>query len=199
MIKKTLFYFLLLVPFMVCGQIEDDFLVLSPDKGKTKQDTIWGEIILPENGVIVKVKIMTPDGLKKFKVKNTLEFRADGRYFARVPYNTGFVIAERLIEGAIDLYLYDTRIKNYNYSGGVIGEVMAGAMIGMTSFYYLKPNQTNEFIKVPHSKKKIIENLASLFRNNEELYNKIKHGDFEPRQFPLFVKKFNIEIKELKN
>lgn len=194
--KETILYLLLLIPFAVCGQVENDYLILRPDKETTKQDTIWGDIILPENGVIVKVKIMTPNGLEKFKIKKTCEFHANGKYFARVPYSTGFVIAERLLKGTIDLYFYDTRIKNYNYSGGVIGGAMASTMIGMTSFYYLKRNKTDNFIKVPHSKKKIIDDLAYIFKDNENIYNKIKNGDFEPWQVPSFVEKFNAGIKE---
>ncbi len=194
--KETILFLLLLISFGVYGQSEKDYLILRQDKESIKQDTIWGDIILPENGVIIKVKIMTSNGLEKFKVKKTYEFRADGKYFARVPYNTGFVIAQRLINGAIDLYLYDTRIKNYNYSGGVIGEAMASTMIGMTSFYYINWSKTDDFIKVPHSKNKIIDKIAYIFKGNEDIYNKIKNRDFKPSQIPLFVEKFNAEYQE---
>jgi hypothetical protein len=192
--RETILIILLLISFGVYGQSEKDYLLLRQDKGIIKQDTIWGDIILPENGVILNVKITTSNGLEKFKIKETYEFRADGKYFARVPYNTGFVIAQRLVAGAIDLYLYDTRIRNYEYSGGVIGEAMASTMIGMTSFYYIKRDKIDDFIKVPHSKNNIIDKLAYIFEGNEEIYNKIKSGDFEPEQIPSLVEKFNAEF-----
>ncbi len=194
--RQTILYLLFLIPYIVCGQIKDDYLILKPDKGTIKPDTIWGDIILPQNGVIVKIKLMTSDGIEKYKIKKTLEFQADGKYFASVPYNTGFVIAKRLVEGSIDLYFYDTRINNYEYSGGVVGEAMASTMIGMTSFYYIKINKTDGFIKVPHSKNKIIENIAFVFKDNLDIYNKIQNADFEPWEIPVLVEKFNHEIVE---
>ncbi|WP_321289081.1 hypothetical protein [uncultured Sunxiuqinia sp.] len=56
--KETILFLLLLISFGVYGQSEKDYLILRQDKESIKQDTIWGDIILPENGVIIKVKII---------------------------------------------------------------------------------------------------------------------------------------------
>ncbi|WP_321289083.1 hypothetical protein [uncultured Sunxiuqinia sp.] len=66
----------------------------------------------------------------------------------------------------------------------------------MTSFYYINWSKTDDFIKVPHSKNKIIDKIAYIFKGNEDIYNKIKNGDFKPSQIPLFVEKFNAEYQE---
>ena len=169
------------------GQNQDYVILKSTESSKI--DTVFGEIIFPKNGIIINAKILTPDGIKKYSPNNVIGFKYSEKYFASVPYNSrGNVFAERIIDGKIDLCYYDTTNPN-GYSGGLAG---ATATV-LTSYYFIKSDSTDNYLKVPHSREKAKEEISALFKNSEKLYNQILSEEFRVWKLPEIVKQYNEE------
>jgi Na+/phosphate symporter len=69
---------------------------------------------------------------------------------------------------------------------------MAYIGISLTSYYYIKSNKTQEYISVPHSKKKLVKNIAFIFEDNEKVLKQIQSKEFEIDQLPELIRKYNI-------
>lgn len=169
------------------GQNQDYVILKSTESSKI--DTVFGEIIFPKNGIIIKAKILTPDGIKKYSPNNVIGFRYGEKYFASVPYNSrGNVFAERIIHGKIDLCYYDTTNPN-GYNGGLAGV----AATALTSYYFIKSALTDNYLKVPHSREKAKEEISALFKDNEKISNQISSEEFRVWELPKIVKQYNEE------
>ncbi|MGB9831866.1 MAG: hypothetical protein ACPLSP_07330, partial [Fervidicoccus fontis] len=107
---------LILNSSILFGQdIKKDYVILRPQNNSVKIDTIFGEIIFPKNGVITKAKIIVNNEKMKYAPNKVIGFKSGERYFASVPYNShGNVFAERVEDGKMDLYYYDTNPNEYN-------------------------------------------------------------------------------------
>ncbi len=189
--RQILLLLLILVTSFVFGQQETDYVILRPTKDSAKIDTVFGQIIFPKNGVVISAKILTTNGKKKFHPNKAIGFKYGDRYFASVPYTNGHVYAERLINGPIELCYYTTEIPNTKHPGGAVGGLLGGTAISLTSFYYVKSDKTQDYMSVPHSKKKIIEKIGFIFEDNETVYKKIMNEDFKTWQLPELVRKYN--------
>ena len=189
--KQILLLFIIFATIVARGQHGTDFVILRPDEELSKPDTIYGDIIFPKNGVLINARILTTDGKKKYSPNKVIGFKYGERYFASVPYTTGHVFAERIINGKIELCYYSTEIQNATYAGGLSGAILADVGISLTSYFYIKSDKTKDYISVPHSKKKLIEKLALIFEDNESIYKQIKSNHFETKQLPELVRKYN--------
>jgi len=194
--KKTiLLVYITFATVAAYGQQGSDFVILRPTENSLKPDTVYGDIIFPKNGVLINASIQTADCKKKYSPNKVIGFKYGDRYFASVPYTTGRVFAERVINGEIELCYYSTEIQNTTYAGGLTGAVLADIGISLTSFFYIKSDKTKDYMSVPHSKKKLIEKLAFIFEDNESIYKQIQSNDFKINQLPELVRKYN-ETKE---
>lgn len=187
--KKQIIILLIIFKFTIFswGQ-NQDYVILKPSES-SKIDTVFGEIQFPKNGIIVKAKILTADGIKKYSPDNVIEFKYGEKYFASVPYNSkGNVFAERIIDGRIDLCYYDT--SNPNGYGGGAAQATAAAL---TSYYFIKSDSTDNYLKVPHSREKAKEEISPLFKGSEKIYNQILSEEFRVWKLPEIVKEYNEE------
>jgi hypothetical protein len=187
---------------LLYGQNSSDYVILRHEYESAKPDTIFGKIGLPENGIILKVKIQTNNGKEKYKIKETIGFRAGEVYFASLKYNKGYVFAPRLIEGEIDLYFYYSGTGGYTYlfSGdnlkadlisNSIGLAYEAVAVSMTSYYYIYDSKTDNYYRVPHSSKKFLEQISDIFKDNTDIYNKILNGTYKPHQIAEIVELYN--------
>lgn len=190
--QQILFFFIFFATLVAHGQHGTDYVILRPGDKLSKPDTIFGDIVFPQNGVLINATIQTTNGRKKYSPNKVIGFKYGNRYFASVPYTTGHVFAERLINGKIELCYYTTEIQNTAYPGGLSGDVMAYIGISLTSYYYIKSNKTQEYISVPHSKKKLVKNIAFIFEDNEKVLKQIQSKEFEIDQLPELIRKYNI-------
>lgn len=169
------------------GQNQDYVVVKSTELSKI--DTVFGEIQFPKNGIILKAKILTADGIKKYSPDNVVGFKYGETFFASVPYNSrGNVFAERIIDGKIDLCYYDT--SNPNGYGGGAAQATAAAL---TSYYFIKSDSTDNYLKVPHSREKAKEEISVLFKGSEKIYNHVLSEEFRVWKLPEIVKEYNEE------
>ena len=199
----TLIIFILTT--VVFSQRMTDYVILKPKDKLIKPDTIFGQIDLPKNGIILKAKIKTSSGKKKYKIKEVIGFKAGDLYFASLPYSNGYVFAPRLIKGKIDLYFYCTGNGGYTYIyntgnmyvdliSSIIANATKAAMVNITSYFYIYDYKTNEYYKIPHSENKFKEVIADIFKENPEVYRKIINGDYKPNQIPEIVELYNNSI-----
>lgn len=188
--KRLILIILLLSNLTFLVAQPPDFVILRDSKG-LKSDTVYGEIIFSKNGIVSRAKIMTTEGKKKYSPNKAYGFKYGERYFASVPYTNGRVFAERFINGPIELCYYSSDPKTY--SGGLVGALMTAGAVSLTSFYYVKSDQTDDFIRVPNSKKKLIERIAYLFEDNQEIYDKIILGEFKHWELPKIIEDYNAE------
>ncbi len=191
MIRQILFLLLISTTSLAFGQQGTDFVILRPTNDAAKPDTVFGQIIFPKNGVVTFAKILTTNGKKKFHPNKAIGFKYGDRYFASVPYTNGHVYAERLINGPIELCYYSTEIQNTKYQGGAAGGLLGGTAISLTSFYYVKSNKSQDYMSVPHSKKKLIEKIGFIFEDNDSVYKQLVDEDFKTWQIPELVRKYN--------
>lgn len=163
-----------------------DYVVLRPQNNSSKIDTIFGEIILPKNGVITKAKIIVKNEKMKYSPNKAIEFKYKEKYFASVPYNShGNVFAERIANGKIDLCYYDSN-PNGSYGG------LAGATTTfLTSYYFIKLDTMENYLRIPHSREKARDEISVLFKDNERIYNQILSEDFRIWKLPDIVKEYN--------
>lgn len=185
--KRQLIVLLLIVYSSVAfGQNDSDYVILRPTNTSNKTDTVFGNITIPKNGMVINVKIKTAEGKRKYHPDEAIGFLCGDKYFASVPYNSrGHVFAERIVKGKVDLCHYSSTPKNYN--GGLMGV----AVTGLTSFYFIKSDTTDEYIRVPHSKQKMVEEIASLFKDNEKVYHQITSEDFRTWDLTELVKQYD--------
>ena len=187
MMKNRIIILLLFIaPTILWGQ-NQDYILLKPIE-TSQVDTVFGEIIFPKNGIIIKAKILTSEGKKKYHPNKVIGFKYGDKYFASVPYNSkGNVFAERIVNGEIDLCYYDTYSKNN--TGGLTGAAAAG----LTSFYFIKSQNSKDYIRVPHSREKTRNEIAVLFKDNEKIYNQVLSEEFRVWKLPEIVKEYNNE------
>ncbi len=183
--KKLLIILLLAVFSSVLYGQGQDYVILK-SAGTLKPDTVFGQVIIPENGIISKAKILTADGKEKYHPNIVIGFKCKDKYFASVPYNSaGNVFAERIVSGKIDLCYYDTNPKGYN--NGLAGVAAAS----LTSYYFIKPNTKNTYLRVPHSREKAREEISLLFKDNFEITHSVLSEDFRVWKLPEIVKQYN--------
>ncbi|NOY95918.1 MAG: hypothetical protein GXO81_06000 [Chlorobi bacterium] len=182
--KQITILILILNSTILLGQ-NKDYIILRQTE-TTKIDTIYGEIVFPKNGVITKVKIISNNEKMKYHPNKVIGFKYGERYFSSVPYNLrGNVFAERIVNGKIDLCYYDTNTNRYN--GGLAG----AAATSLTSYYFIKSNTTEKYLRVPHSREKAREEISALFKNNEKIYSQILSDEFRVWKLPEIVKEYN--------
>ncbi|NPA37349.1 MAG: hypothetical protein GXO47_10925 [Chlorobi bacterium] len=185
MTKQIVFFILIITSSMLYSQ-NKDYVILRQTE-TTMSDTITGEIVFPKNGIITKVKITSNNELKKYTPDKAIGFKYGERYFASVPYNQRTkVFAERVVNGKIELYFYDSSPKG-SY-GGLAGAVSSS----LTSYYFIKKSN-NDFIKVPHSREKAQNEIADLFSDNEKIHNTVLSDKFRVWKLPEIVTEYNKE------
>jgi len=187
--KFRLLLLLMLYAFFTNGQNSKDYIILKNQTDSITTDTLFGKIEDPGSGFSLKIKINTSDGIKKIKIKDASEFVVDDKFYGCFQYKKSYVHAIRLIKGDISLFFYYSGREGY-YSG-LIENVLQDIAADMTSYYYLKDNRTNRTIMVPHSKEKFKEQVADIFKDNDDLYEKIISGDFKPSQIAEIVTTYN--------
>ncbi len=186
MTNRLIAFLLILNASIIWGQ-NKDYVILNSTNA-SKADTVFGDILFPKNGIIAKVKIMTPDGKKKYCPNDVIGFKYGDRYFASVPFNSkNNTFAEKKVDGKIDLYYYNSGPN----AGG--GGITGATATYLTSYYYIKPDTSGVYIKVPHSREKAKNKIAELFKDNEEIYNQILSNEFRIWKLPEIVKKYNRE------
>ena len=187
--KKIIIIILILNSTLLLGQPKDYVILRQTET--TKIDTIYGEIAFPKNRQITKIKILSNNKKHKYQPKESIGFKYGERYFASVPYNSkNNVFAERIINGEISLYYYDTNPNEYSGVGLVSG--LAGEIAkSITSYFFIKPNTTGGYLRVSHSRKKAREEISFLFKSNEKIYNQILSENFRVWKLPEIVKEFN--------
>ncbi len=202
--KILLLLILVLFFTRVKGQDTMDFVVLRSEKNLLNNDTIFGMIEMPHKGVFWNVKIKTNSGKRKFKTKEVKGLKAGNLYFASIPYGKSNAIVPRIIQGKIDLYFYYTGsdrlsfipkmqeeykpIKNVSFYTPV---AISNAIWDATSNFYILDPSSNKYLKIPRSKDKFIEQISFVFKSNEEIYNKIITGEYDPIQIGKIVNLFN--------
>ncbi len=185
--KKLIVILILIINFsMLLGQ-NKDYVILNQSVATTV-DTIYGEIIFPNSGVITKVKIISNNEKMKYYPNDVIGFTYGERYFASVPYNSRQnVFAERIANGKIKLFYYDSSPKGNG--GGLAGATATS----LTSYYFIKKNTTENYLKVPHSREKAKKKIAVIFKDNEKIYKKILSEEFRVWKLPEIVKEYNGE------
>jgi hypothetical protein len=159
---------------------------LRPQNNLSKIDTIFGEIIFPKNGVITKAKIIVNNEKMKYPPNEVIGFKYEEKYFASVPYNSHEnVFAEGVVDGKMDLFYYDTNPNGYN--GGLAGATATS----LTSYYFIKLDTMENYLRVPHSREKARDEISILFKDNERIYNQILSEDFRVWKLPDIVKEYN--------
>ncbi|WP_321285362.1 hypothetical protein [uncultured Sunxiuqinia sp.] len=185
--KHFLILLLIFNSLILFGQdIKKDYVVLRPQNNSSKIDTIFGEIIFPKNGIITKAKIIVNNEKMKYAPNKVIGFKSGERYFASVPYNShGNVFAERVANGKMNLCYYDTNPNGYN--GGLAGATATS----LTSYYFIKLDTMENYLRVPHSREKARDEISILFKDNERIYNQILSEDFRVWKLPDIVKEYN--------
>ena len=186
--KQFLLLLIILNSSILFSQNVNDYVILKPENNSNKIDTIFGEIIFPQNGVITKVKIIVNNEKQKYHPNNVIQFKFEERYFVSVPYNSkGNVFAERIVDGKMKLCYYDTNSNGYN--GGLVGV----AATSLTSYYFIKSDMIEDYLRVPHSREKAREKISSLFKSNEKISEQILSDEFRIWKLPELVKEYNNE------
>jgi len=185
--KHFLILLLIFNSLILFGQdIKKDYVVLRPQNNSSKIDTIFGEIIFPKNGIITKAKIIVNNEKMKYAPNKVIRFKSGERYFASVPYNShGNVFAERVANGKMNLCYYDTNPSGYY--GGLVGATATS----LTSYYFIKLDTMENYLRVPHSREKARDEISILFKDNERIYNQILSEDFRVWKLPDIVKEYN--------
>ncbi len=185
--KQYLILLLIFNSLILFGQnIKKDYVLLRPQNNSSKIDTIFGEIIFPKKGIITKAKIIVNNEKMKYAPNKLIGFKFGERYFASVPYNSHEnVFAERISNGKMDLCYYDTNPNGYN--GGLIGATTTS----LTSFYFIKLDTMENYLKVPHSRESARDEISFLFKDNETIYNQVLSEDFRVWKLPEIVKEYN--------
>ena len=79
-------------------------------------------------------------------------------------------------------------IKNVSFYAPV---AISNAIWDATSNFYILDPSSNKYLKIPRSKNKFIEQISFVFKSNEEIYNKIITGEYDPIQIGKIVNLFN--------
>lgn len=206
-LKILLIIILIVISNIGYSQKSEDFVVIRGEINSQINDTVFGEIELPSNGVFWNVKIITADGKRKFKNKDVLFLKSRELFFASIPYGKSFAIVPRIIEGKIDLYFYYTGSDRLSFIPKMQKEFRLNDMISFyaplgisqliwnaTSNFYVYDKNSNDYIKVPKSNDKFIEEVSHVFIKNETIYNKIKTGDYKSEHIGRIVTLYNQSI-----
>jgi hypothetical protein len=200
--KLPFFTLLILISSISFGQIQSDYVVLRPINDTTTVDTVFGEVIIPRNGVFLNVKIETATGLKKFKSKQVLCLQAGDIHFASIKWGQSFAIVPRILEGNLDLYFYYTGQDRLSFIPQMKKELQANisyddrllissAIWNASSNYYIYEPESKEYYKITGSKEKFKNEIAPLFIKHPEIYQKILDGTYEPKHVGWLVKIYN--------
>ncbi len=187
--RKHFFLVFIFCSILSYGQDNRDFVVLKSSDKNSLPDTVFGNILIPQNGIYINAKIETPEGIKRFSPNKVICFKAGKKYFASVPFGNGKVFAMRQIEGPIELYYYSTDSPNDNR--GLLEQSLHEGLVSLTSRYYLKSDSISDMIVVPSSSKKFIQNISTIFKDNEDIYDKIVKGFFTSKDIYSLVNLYN--------
>jgi hypothetical protein len=184
------------------GQILSDYVVLKSSSNSQKIDTLYGQVDLPNNGVFWNVQINTPSGKRKFKTKEVASLKAGYLYFASIPYGKSFAIVPRILSGEIELYFYYTGSDRLSFIPQMQEELnrdisyddhllLSESIWNATSNFYIFDKSKNKYFKVPRSIDKFKEQIAEIFKANQDIYNKIMSEEYRPNQIGLVIKRYN--------
>ncbi len=209
--RGVILSFFLMSSFLTFGQYSKDCVILRSRKKGVNQDTIFGRIVLPQKGRISTVNIQTEKGFRRYQTYETVGFKASDLYFGSFKYNGGYVFAPRIIEGKVELYFYYSgiggkEIKNYyvflsdDIKTGLILTVVTNAVQAIaasnTSCFYLFDRKTNMPLRVPRSMDRFAEEVAEVFKDDEDLYSRIKNAEFNPDRIAEIVQIYNKKSRD---
>jgi hypothetical protein len=203
-LRVVLTAIMIFISAYVYCQNSDDYVVLRNDGNSQNIDTIFGKIDLPSKGVFWNVKIKTLTGERKFKTKEVVELKAGNLYFASIPYGTSYAIVPRIIDGVIDLYFYYTGSDRLTFIPQMQEEfrldtktsfnaplLISNAIWDATSNFYIYDSVSHLYIKVPRSNDKFIEQVSHIFKGNDEIYKKIRTGEYKSEHIGRIVELYN--------
>ncbi|MEZ4720363.1 MAG: hypothetical protein R2813_00630 [Flavobacteriales bacterium] len=190
------------------SQQSNDFVVLRNENKPETNDTVFGQVDLPSDGVFWSVKIITASGKKKFKTKEVLFLKAGNLFFASIPYGKSYAIVPRIVEGYIDLYFYYTGSDRLSFIPKMQKEFrldektsfyaplgISQAIWKATSSFYIHDPKTKDYLKVPKSDDKFVEEISHVFIQNEDIYQRIVNGEYRSEQVGRIVTLYNQSIK----
>lgn len=193
---------LIFISMFVCAQHSTDYVVLSNVGDTLNNDTLFGEVDVPNNGVFWNVKIATDRGLRKLKNKEVARIKAGNLYFSGIPYGKSTAIVPKILDGEIELYFYYTGQDRLTFISqmqeDLSGEIsyanplmISQAIWDATSNFYVFNRSTNQYVKVAKSPTKFKNEVAEVFKLNQDIYQAIKNGKYQPEQIAYLVKLYN--------
>jgi hypothetical protein len=185
-----------------------DYVILRNQSDTLGFDTIFGKVILPNNGVFWSVKIETASGEKKFKNKEVVRIQSGNLHFASIPYGKSYAIVPRILDGEIELYFYYTGSDRLSFISKMQDDfnsdisydnhlMISESIWNATSNFYIFNQNINQFIKITKSSEKFKEDISEIFKSNESIYKKIKNGEYRPAQIGQIVKSYNNSFRKL--
>lgn len=164
-----------------------DYVIIRSDNKNIVSDTLYGEIkmtIGASNFIRISSNSEKPI---KIKSKEILAVKNGGEYYITMKIGGSFVFVKRIIEGNYSLFYYDANLTTTN--GGAVGGATLGAIGGMYTHYYIRVDE--KYVKVPHSQKKFISNIAPLFISNKDIYNKILTKVYRESDIKTIITEYN--------
>ena len=190
------------ISIYVHSQNPTDYVVLRKKSDTLKFDTIFGKVDLPNNGVFWNVKIKTSSCERKFKNKEVYRIKAGSLNFSSIPYGKSYAIVPRILAGEVELYFYYTgsdRLtfisqmqEDFNSDISYDNHLMISESIwnATSSFYIFNPSN-DQYIKITRSTEKFKEEISEIFKSNDNIYRRIKNGQYRPEQIGHIVKLYN--------
>lgn len=199
---------LLFTSIHVFAQSATDYIIIRKTGDTLTYDTIFGQVDLAKSGVFWNVKIKTSLGERKFKNKQVSRIKAGNLYFASIPYGKSHAIVPRILEGEVELFFYYTGSDRLSFIPQMQEDfnrdisydnhlTISEAIWNATSNFYIFNRNTNQYIKLTKSLDKFKDEIAEIFKSNENIYRSIKSGKYRPEQIGYIVKLYNNTFRKL--
>ncbi|MFN3445232.1 MAG: hypothetical protein ACK44D_05785 [Bacteroidia bacterium] len=206
--KLILISLFIFISIHVYAQSPTDYIILRKTSDTLTSDTIFGHVDLPKSGVFWNVKIKTPSGERKFKNKEVSRIKVGNLYFSSIPYGKSYAIVPRILDGEVELYFYYTGSDRLSFIPQMQEDfnrdisydnhlIISEAIWNTTSNFYIFNRNTGQYIKLTNSTDKFKDEIAEIFKSNENIYKSIKSGKYGYEQIGYIVKLYNSSIRKL--
>lgn len=204
----TITLILIYISIPMFGQNSTDYVILKNTSDTLKADTIFGQVDLPKNGVFWNVKIKTPSGERKFKNREVSRIKVGNLYFSSIPYGKSYAIVPRILDGEVELYYYYTGADRLSFIPRMQSDfnrdisydnhlLISEAIWNATSNFYIFNRSTNQYIKITGSSDKFRDEIAEVFKSNDNIYKNIKSGKYTPEHIGFIVKIYNSTFRKI--